>query len=182
MIKCLAQNITIENQYPSSSYLFRCLRSPSGDPITPLIAAATLISSTSSVDDVSRLFRKISKALKDVTPLQATQLLQPLWKRAVFPVTPVAESHANHRFLSLADESWFIADRPSMRKSFRGKVPLLAFSASEVASLTDLLRGLRLNNRLLSQLVTDSTRPVGQVRIHWVWTSTLRMKRPFLRA
>jgi hypothetical protein len=86
------------------------------------------------------------------------------------------------RLSSMDDASWFIADRPQIRKSFHGKLPLLALSIKDIAASEALFCVLRLDNRLLSKLVTDRTRPVGRVKTHWAWTSSLRAKRPFLRA
>jgi hypothetical protein len=182
MKDCLTQNIAIEDEYPSSSYLFRCLRSPSGDPIASLVARAALISSSSKLEDMSCLFGNISKALKNVTSSQAAQLLRPLHRATVFPVVNNPGDHIYDRLSGMWDPSWFIADRPLIRKSFYGKLPLLALSTRDIAASEDLFRVLRLDNRLLSKLVTDRTRPVGRVKTHWALTSSLRAKRPFLRA
>ncbi|KAF2823081.1 hypothetical protein CC86DRAFT_409849 [Ophiobolus disseminans] len=181
MKDCLAQNVTIEYEYPSSSYLFRCLSSPSGDPIAALVETTALITSSSKLEDISRLFRNISKALKDVTASQAAQLLRPLQKRTIFPVTD-SGNRAYDRLSNIDDASWFIADRPLIRKSFHGKLPLLALSNGDIAASKDLLRVLRLDDRLLSKLAKSHTHPVGRLKTHWTWTSSLRSKRPFFRA
>ncbi|KAF1839660.1 hypothetical protein BDW02DRAFT_486530, partial [Decorospora gaudefroyi] len=182
MHDCLARNIAIDYEYPSSSYLFRCLSSPSGDPIASLVAIAALISSSSKLEDISRLFRNISKALKNVTPSEAAQLLRPLQKRNVFPILNDSGNHVYDRLSSIGDTSWFIADRPLIRKSFQNKLPLLALSTGDIAASEDLLRVLRLEDRLLSKLATSRTTPVGRVKTHWAWTSSLRAKRQFFKA
>ncbi|CZR67360.1 uncharacterized protein PAC_17259 [Phialocephala subalpina] len=66
MKECISRNIAIESDYPSSSYLFRCLSFPAGDPIAPIVAAATLITSSTRLKDISRLFRDVIRAPKDV--------------------------------------------------------------------------------------------------------------------
>lgn len=182
MKDCLAQNITIEYEYPSSSYLFRCLSSPSGDPIAALVATTAFITSSSKLEDISSLFRNISKALKDVTSSQAAQLLRPLQKSTIFPIILDSEDREYDRLSSMDDVSWFIADHPLIRKSFRRKLPLLALSNGDIAASKDLLRVLRLDDRLLSKLAKSHTHPVGRLKTHWAWTSSLRAKRPFLRA
>lgn len=182
MEDCLAQNISIEHEYPSSSYLFRCLISPSGDPIAALIATISSVSSSTRLEDISRLFRNISKALKDVGSSQAAQLLRPLQKLAVFPIVSGSGSRAYDKLWSMEDPSWFIADRPQLRESFRTKLPLLAFSVGDIAASKTLLSMLRLDKRLLSKQATSWTRPIGRLKTHWAWTSSLRAKAPFLKA
>jgi hypothetical protein len=176
------QNLIVETDYPSSSHLFRCLRSPSGDPIASLIATAALISSTSKLKEISRLFRNISKSLKDVTSSQAAQLVRPLRNGTVFPVIKDVGSAAFDYLASIKDATWYIADRPLIRESFHYRLPLLALSVGDVASLGDLLRVLRLEDRLLSKLATCQSCPAGRVSTHWAWTSSLRSKIPFFRA
>jgi hypothetical protein len=182
MKDCLARNLMIENEYPSSSYLFRCLGSPSGDPIASLVATAALISSTSRLEDISRLFRNISNALKDVNASQVAQLLRPLQNGMVFSVIKDVGAGSFDCLSSIHDTAWYIADRPHLLESFQNKLPILALSAGDVTGLEDLLRVLRLDGRLLSKLATSQSRPVGRVKTHWAWTSSLRAKRLFFKA
>ena len=182
MKECISRNIVIESDYPSSSYLFRCLLSPRGDPIAPIVAAATLITTSSKLEDISRLFRDVSKALKNVNTSKAAQLLRPLQRRLIFPITTGSGNHGFDNLLSLQDTSWFIADRPLIRESFHGKVPLLALPIEDLATLKDLFSVLRLDNRLLSKVVTSQTHPKGRVTTHWAYTASLRAKSPFLKA
>lgn len=182
MNECLLRDITIETQYPSSSYLFRCLRSPSGDPIAAIVATATLVTSSSELEDISRLFRNISTALKDVNTSKAAQLLRPLQKRSVFPITNGLGKHRYDDLLDVHNTSWFIADRPHIRESFLGKLPLLALPIEDLNALEDLFRVLRLDSRLLSNLATRRTHPKGGVTTHWAYTASLRAKSPFIKA
>ena len=182
MGECVSKDISIESDYPISTYLFRCLLSPIGDPIAPIVASATLITSTSKLKDISRLFRKISKALKDVNASKAAQLLRPLQNRWIFPVTTSRGKHGYDDLLSVQDASWFIADRISIRESFHGKIPLLALPIEDLAALTNFFRVLRLDTRFLSKLVTTQTHPKGQVTTHWAYTASFRAKSPFLKA
>ena len=182
MKDCLSRDITIESEYPSSSYLFRCLRSPSGDPIAPIVATATLITSSSKLGDISRLFRDISTALRDVTTSKAAQLLRPLQKRSVFPITNGPGKRGYDDLLDVHNTSWFIADRPLIRESFHGKLPLLAVPIEDLPALKDLFRVLRLDGRILSKLATSCTHPQGRVTTHWTYTASLRAKSPFIKA
>ena len=182
MKECLSKDITIECQYPNSSYLFRCLRSPSGDPIAPIVATSTLISSSTKLEDISRLFRNISTALKDVNSSKAAQLLRPLRDRPVFPITNGPGKRRYDTLLGVRDTSWFIGDQPLVRESFHGMVSLLALSIDDLPELEDLFGVLRLDGRMLSKLATSRTQPKGQVTTHWAYTELLRAKSPFIKA
>lgn len=182
MKECLSRDITIESEYPSSSYLFRCLRSPSGDPIAPIVATATLITSSSKLEEITRLFHNISTALKDVNTSKAAQLLRPLQNTSVFPITNGLGKRRYDNLLDVHNTSWFIADRPLIRESFHGKLPLLALPIENLSALDDLFRVLRLDGRMLSKLATSRSHPKGRVTTHLAYTASLRAKSPFIRA
>ena len=182
MKECISRDIVIESDYPSSTYLFRCLLSPGGDPIAPIVAAATLITSSSKLEDISRLFRDVSRALKDVNANKAAQLLRPLQNGSIFPITNGDGKRSYDDLLGVHNTSWFIADRPSIRKSFHGKLPLLALPIEDLAALEDLFRVLRLDSRILSKLTASRTQPKGRVITHWAYTASLRAKSPFIKA
>ena len=182
MEECISRGIVIESDYPSSSYLFRCLLSPRGDPIAPIVAAATLTTSSSKLEDISRLFRDVSKALKNVNTSKAAQLLRPLQNGSIFPITNGDGKHSYDDLLGVHNTSWFIADRPLIRESFHGKIPLLALPIEDLPMLEDLFRVLRLDNRMLSKLTTSRTHPKGRVTTHWAYTASLRAKSPFIKS
>jgi hypothetical protein len=80
------------------------------------------------------------------------------------------------------DTTWYIADRPLIRESFIGRVPLLAFSIEEFSQLNDLFRLLRLDNRILSTQVKSAMQIGGRVSTHLAYTASLRSKVPFIKA
>jgi hypothetical protein len=182
MKECLSMEINIESEYPSSSYLFRCLKSPTGDPIAPIVATATLITSSSTLKDISRLFRNVSTALKDVNTSKAAQLLKPLQNGSIFPITNGVGKRKYDTLLDVHNTSWFIADQPLIRVSFLGKIPLLALPIEDLSALENLFRVLRLDRRMLSKLATSQTHPKGRVSTHWTYTARLRKKSPFIKA
>ncbi|KAF2812279.1 uncharacterized protein BDZ99DRAFT_518138 [Mytilinidion resinicola] len=182
MKECISRDITIESKYPTSSYLFRCLISPGGDPIAPIVATATLITSSTKLDDISRLFRDISTALKDVNTSKAAQLLRPLQSKQIFPITNGPGKSKYDNLLDLYNTSWFIADKPLIRESFHGKIPLLALPIEDLPALQDLFRVLRLDGRMLSKLATNRTQAKGRHSTHWAYTASLREKAPFIKA
>ncbi|KAL9597097.1 MAG: hypothetical protein Q9219_005380 [cf. Caloplaca sp. 3 TL-2023] len=182
MKECRSKNIPIESEYPSTSYLFRCLRSPSGDPVTQTVTAATLITSSAKLNDISRLLGKVSQALKNVNTSKAAQLLRPLQDQPIFPVTNGLGRDEYDHLLTAIDRSWLIADRPLLRDSFHGKVPLLALPIDDLAALEDMFRGLRLDDRMLSKLGTSRMHSRGRTATHWAYTASLRAKSPFIEA
>ena len=115
-----------------------------------MVAAVNLITSSNKLNDISRLFRNIRTALKDVNFSKAAQLLRPLQNKSVFPITNGFKKHGYDKLLDVQNTSWFIADRPLIRESFYGKIPLLALSIEDLTALQDLIRVFTLEDRLLS--------------------------------
>ncbi|KAH8698045.1 hypothetical protein GQ44DRAFT_733432 [Phaeosphaeriaceae sp. PMI808] len=142
----------------------------------------TLISSSSKLTDISRLFREVCKSLKDVGTTTAAILLKPLQNKAVFPIIDGSGSPEYGTLLNMNDKSWYIVDRPTFRDSFQGKLPLLALPSKDLPALDDLFRILRLEGRKVSSLVTSRTEAKGQVKINWDYTGSLRSKSPFIKA
>jgi hypothetical protein len=158
------------------------LISPGGDPIALVVATATLISSSTKLEDISRLFRDVSTALKDVNTSKAAQLLRPLQDKSIFPVTNGLAKRGYNKLLDVHNTSWYIADRPLIRESFLGQLPLLALPIEDLSALEDLFRVLRLDGRILSKLATSRTQQRGRTNTHWTYTSSLRKKSPFIKA
>jgi hypothetical protein len=182
MKECISREIAIGSEYPSSSYLFRCLISPKGDPIAPIVATASFITSSTKLEDISRLFRNVNTELKDVNASKAAQLLKPLQNKSIFPITNGLGKRGYDSLLDVHNTTWFIADRPLLRESFHGKVPLLALPIEDIPALEDMFRVLRLDGRLLSKRTTTRTQVKGRAAMHWAYTSSLREKSPFIKA
>jgi hypothetical protein len=182
MEECLSNGIDVESKYPSCSYLFRCLVSPSGDPIGGLVHTMTLINASSKLDDISRHFREVSKSLKDISISKAAFLLKPLQNKAIFPIIDDSGKPGYDTLLDVHDKSWFIADQPCFIGSFSGVIPILALPLQDLPALEDLFRVLRLENRKMSKLVTSQTFATGQIRKHLPYTNSLRSKSPFIEA
>jgi hypothetical protein len=103
MKQCIARGITIELAYKSSLYLFRCLGSPKGDPIAPVIATATLINSSTKLEDISRFLREVNTALQGVNTSKAAELLRPLRTESVFPITTRPKMRGYDKLSSMVD-------------------------------------------------------------------------------
>jgi hypothetical protein len=124
---------------------------PGGDPIAPLLAATTRITISTGLEAITRLFRDINSALKDVNTTKAAQLLRPLRDHSIFPITTNGQRHGYDNLLGLQDISWYIADQHLIRESFIGRLPLLALPVEELVALQDFFRGLRLAGRMMSK-------------------------------
>jgi hypothetical protein len=182
MEECVSKSINIESEYSTCSYLFRCLLSPSGDPIAGLVHTMALISSSSKLEDICRLFREVSKSLKDVNTTKAAYLLKPLQDKRIFPILDGSSNSEYNVLADLRNESWHIADQLKIRESFIGKVSLLALPPEDIPELGDLFRALRLGDRILSTRVSSQTTAKGSVRTHWAYTRSLRSKCPFIKS
>jgi hypothetical protein len=182
MENCISKGIDLTSVYANCSYLFRCLFSPSGDPIGGLVHAMTMISSSSKLEDIARLFRDISKLLKDVNSSKISLLLKPLQDKAMFPIVDESKNPGYDTLLSVHDNTWFIADHANLIASFTGVVPLLAFSIQDLPAIENLLRALRVDGRKISKKVTGQTRVVGRTRSDFRYTDKFRLKSPFIKA
>ncbi|KAF2474923.1 uncharacterized protein BDR25DRAFT_255455 [Lindgomyces ingoldianus] len=182
MRDCVLRGIPVENCYQSSSYLFRCLMCPWGDPIAPLLAAATSITTATRLEDITRLFRDISIALKDISTTKSAQLLRSLRDHSIFPITTSGQMQGYGNLLGVQDVSWYIADQHLIRESFIGKLPLLAVPVEELVALEDFFHVLRLDGRILSKCATSETNPSGRIEMHLVYTASLQAKTRFLKA
>jgi hypothetical protein len=182
MENCISTGIDLTSTYANCSYLFRCLLSPSGDPIGGLVHTMTMISSSSKLEDIARLFREISKLLKDVSSSKTSLLLKPLQGKAIFPVVDALEKPGYDALLSMHDNTWFIADQANLIASFTSVVPLLAFSIQDLPTIEPLLRALRVDGRKISKKATSQTRVVGRARSDYHYTDKFRLKSPFIKA
>jgi hypothetical protein len=177
----MARGLDLTSTYASCSYLFRCLYSPSGDPIGGLVHAMTMISSSSKLHDITRLFRELNKLLKDVNSTKVALLLKPLQGKAIFPIVVESKHPGFDTLLSAHDKTWLIADSVTHLSSFTGKVPLLGFPIQDLLATEHLLQALRVDGRKISDKVTDHIRIVGRTRLDSRYTKELRSKSPFIK-
>lgn len=178
----MSREIDVESAYSSCSYLFRCLVSPSGDPIGGLVHTMTLINSASKLEDISRLFCEVSKLLKDVSISKAALLLKPLQNKPIIPVINGSGHQDYDTLLDAHDRSWYIPDQASFVESFTGVVPLLAFVNQDLPAIEDMFRVLRIEGRRLSKMVTSQTLAMGETRSDFRHTDSFRAKSPFIKA
>lgn len=182
METCIAQGIDLTSVYGGCSFLFRCLYSPSGDPIGGLVHAITMITSSSKLENIARLFRELSTSLHDVNSSKLALLLKPLQNKLIFPIVDGAKKFGYDRLSGVHDKSWYIADDADSIASFAGLVPLLAFSAQDLSVVGHLLRALRVDGRMISKQSTYHTRVIGQTKPKFHFADSLSRKLPYLKA
>ena len=94
-------------------------------------------------------------------------------------ILPVHQNDSSQslRLVSVTGGSqWYIPDRNYLEESFRGEVPMLAFSATAVSKLKRLIRLLHLDTRKLSNCVNGTARTEGTIVPYREWTDSLRAK------
>lgn len=182
METCIFRGIDLTSTYANCAYLFRCLYSPSGAAIGELIHSMTMISSSSRLQDIARLFGEVSKLLKDVNSSKLALLLKPLQSKAMIPVIDGTKRSGYDKLLSVEDPTWFIADHANLVASFTGVVPLLAFPTQDLSAMEYLFQALRVDGRKISKKSTSQTRVVGHTRPDSRYTDSFRLKVPFIKA
>ncbi|KAG9198551.1 hypothetical protein G6514_009853 [Epicoccum nigrum] len=182
MANCTSQGIDLTSIYVGCSFLFRCLYTPSGDPIGGLVHAITMITSSSKLENITRLFRELNKSLQDINSSKIALLLKPLHDKPIFPVVDEAKDAGYDRLLSLHNKSWFIADSADLMESFTGIVPLLAFPAQDLPMVENVLQALRVDGRVISKRSTNHTRVIGQTKSGFHLANSFSRKIPFLKA
>jgi hypothetical protein len=182
MENCVSRGIDLASAYTNCSYLFRCLVSPSGDPIGGLVHAITMISSSSRLEDIARSFRELSKSLKDINSSKISLLLKPLQGKAIFPIVNGSGDSGYDTLSSTHDQTWFIADHANYIASFSGVIPLLAFSVQDLLAMEALFQALRMDAKKISKKVTSQTQVAGRTRSDFRYTDIFQSKSPFIKA
>jgi hypothetical protein len=92
-----------------------------------------------------------NKALSEAPSLAGG--LEAFTQAAIFPIqTGDSKYNFHHLSTCLGREIWFIADRWHLRQSFEGLVPLLALEVESVEKISYLIKRLKFEDRLLSQV------------------------------
>lgn len=131
----------------------------------------------STLDYLTKLFNEFN-GVYNVRYMEPEDLYD-LRERYMFPVS-VGSMDRGFEFLYSAGghESWYIADRDHLHSAFRGRVPLLDFSVSQVESCLPLLKALGCNPRRLSTEVT--ARAVKTTPENREYASRLRRKARYI--
>ena len=177
---CIRKNTKAISEYPESERLFQCLLSTGSRDIDSLVIKATKIDDSYPLADILAIFSRINEALKGLSRSRASRALKSLDSKRILPVTQNQHISSYDRFVSTKDTPWFIADRPHLQESFRGKVPLLAFSPDELEKMEGFIKGLFLNSRRLSEKTCCKTIPQGPLRYNRRLSDFVRVRAAFI--
>lgn len=171
---CIRKFSALSEIYPENRRLFCDILGIQDANLDHLVREAKEFSVADSLPYIIELLQEVEKYIKDETPESS---IRPLRDSNVFPIH---QSSASARFeLSSPGDSlseWFIADCTHLEESFRGKLPMLAFSVGDTGRIKRLLRMTGAENRKLSHAARGDAETVGNPR-HWQdYTDTLRSK------
>ncbi|XTI91300.1 hypothetical protein V2W45_716603 [Cenococcum geophilum] len=172
----------LEAEFPTCTVLFRCLLANEDAELGPLIAKVTFITMSTTLSKITEIFHSLSKVIKTMNPIRAHAAIRPLMSRPIFPIVYSGRKDGFDVLACSSDPRFFIGDRAHLASSFRGVVPLLAFTSEELSEMQDLLWILKVNSLQLSKIVHSETKPQGRVSVHYEYTRFLRARTPFLQS
>jgi hypothetical protein len=140
-----------------------------GDVEANHIVGELRATSTTQIERLKELLVLLNKYLKDPFPQNLVTTLQGM---AIFPVRTLNGSVVSMRY----EDVWYMADRPSLRDSFSGKLCLLDFDVKTVRTLQPLIIALDKTSRLLSIADEPKLERIGTPTYHDQKTSDLRLR------
>lgn len=177
---CAQRNIDLSIEYPQSKKLFGFLLADSKDKVESLFAQASQINLSNSLDEILQLLLHVDEALVSLNKGRITHLMNKFKQHTIFPVTRTPGTGSYELLQSSIVLDWLIADRPHLRDSFAGKVPLLAFMPKEIHSLSNLLKAMNLDIRKLSTYAKGKEHARGLLKMAESHTKHLRSRANFL--
>ncbi|KAI1094358.1 hypothetical protein F5B19DRAFT_490478 [Rostrohypoxylon terebratum] len=182
--ECADEKIDLKCIYPKCKDLFidvaGCCLVQSGDPIEE----AKSINMSSDLSNILDVLVNIGNILEEYTGFldsMMEKLHGHIRNLKIFPIKKKLDNDGFDELLSCND-TWFIADRPHLAKSFDGTIPLLAFHAQDVRAFETLLKNLGLDSRKLSKCVEKTSEPSGNLVISGRDTDFFRSRSPALKA
>ncbi|KAI0902598.1 hypothetical protein F4806DRAFT_491069 [Annulohypoxylon nitens] len=162
--ECARKKIDLKCMYPKCKDLFLAVMDPYLVNYRDVVERAGSINLSSELSDILDILVKINEILKD-TGFSMTQKLQDCIRSlAIFPTKKKLDSDGFDELLS-CDDTWFIADRPHLARSFDGTIPLLAFHTQDVHAFEKLLQVFDLDSRRLSECITKTLEPSGNFMV-----------------
>ncbi|GKT96160.1 heterokaryon incompatibility protein [Colletotrichum tofieldiae] len=100
----------------------------------------------------------------------------------IFPMMKSSlHSHgSNGTVYKSLDDTWYIADRTTLKSAFLGKVQILDFDVKDVDQLLPLINWLGLENIRLSEAVDECTISTGSAVIQHDWSLSMQKRVQFL--
>lgn len=181
---CIRKKLDVQGQYPTCKRLMQNLLDIDGLKIDTAISQAMSIKASTESSEILKRFSDLSHCLSNMGVRKAANCVKQLRGKAIIPVVKRKESETDKQssFVCPEDDFWFIADRPHLRDSFEGKIPLLIFSdPAQLLAIKDLLEALGLEERNLSTRVTTTSTPSHIVR--WLRREeAFDVRVPFIKA
>jgi hypothetical protein len=160
--------------YPGNRRLFCDILGIQDANLDHLVREAKEFPSSASLSYITELLQEVEKYIKDDTPDSS---IHPLRGSFIFPVRlSSASSGFNFRARGNSPPEWFIADCTHLETSFRGKLPMLAFSVADTGRIKRLLRMTWAEDRKLSHAAKGNAETVGNSSLWQDYTDSLRGK------
>jgi hypothetical protein len=173
----LEAKVRIEEEYPDTKLLFRVIFAGGNQGRKGIVLDAQNISDSSDLEEISQIFTKMSDALRGLSKTKASALLKMIQDKRIYPIRRKEEQAGYDDLSDIGDSaSWFIADTDHLLDRFSGKVPLLAFTVTQVQDMEDLFNVLKLAQRKLSNLVKTETAAKGRITLHREYSKDLQRK------
>jgi hypothetical protein len=150
--------------------------------ITTLMTEIYTIRESDSLSYIAGLFTALNLHIRMDPKLLTGDTVGNLPSQKIFPIE-TSESEGKFEFLKTANrrDVWFIADRPHLRASFLGRVPLLAFSVDDIAKMGTMMDSLpAVQTRQLSRAAEGIPVVQGSTKFQEEYTKSLRSKVVFI--
>ena len=174
----LKRTTCLEPHYPTNRNLFCDTLRLRDAGLKDYVSEASQITSTDTLDYIAQVFVTISRILKQPMARMDDSELALLTRRPIFPVQIYSKVYDIKP--ALETDVWYIADRPHLRNSFQGRLPLLAFENEALDKMQTLMRKLGLEKRILSKIATSETLIEGKAEPNIVLTKSLCSKSRFI--
>jgi hypothetical protein len=177
--KCLRRYVPLKDIYPANKKLFCDILKISNAGAADLVREAKCFQNGDKLQDIKDLFLEMEKILQDDESETAFRAL--FWS-AIFPVRNVAAETGYNQLMrhDPLTPHWFIADRVHLEESFKGKVPLLAFTVEDVSRMTRLLRKLGVEGRKLTKAAKSIPTTQGNATPDRAYKESLLVKIDFI--
>ncbi|KAF2177739.1 hypothetical protein K469DRAFT_676716 [Zopfia rhizophila CBS 207.26] len=170
---CLRTTPCLQRFYPEHQHFLQNDLKVSDANINTLVNEAKQINSSDTVEYIGEILTATSKFLE----LSGTHSsVEALIGCRIFPVVSKPSSSDFRLCSATPADVWFIADRPHLKVSFEGSVPLLAFGADVLENVQPLFNGLGLDGRVLSKVAKGLSKTDGKADLHPEYTRVIQEK------
>ncbi|KAF1995054.1 hypothetical protein P154DRAFT_379511, partial [Amniculicola lignicola CBS 123094] len=141
--------------------------------INTLVNEAKQINSSDTVEHIAQILIATSKYLELSETCSSVEALVGC---RIFPIVAKTSSFDFRLCTAHPTDLWFIADRPHLKISFEGCVPLLSFGTDILENLQPLFKALGLGGRVLSKAAKGVSKTIGKAEPHPEYTQLIQGK------